>query len=147
MRYLTLLVAPLCVCAAAAEPEGDLKALQGTWVIGRATLAGRDHTDDFKGMKLTVGGEKYSVGFGAVNDNGTLKLDAAKQPPHIDLTTRPDGPFKGRTLPGIYELKGDTIVLCLNSEKPDRPTKFEAPEKSKLMLLTFKRDKRPVPKE
>jgi uncharacterized protein (TIGR03067 family) len=126
----------------AAEPEGDLKALQGTWVLESATLAGRDHTDDFKTMKLTVSGDKYTVGFGDIGESGTVKLDPDKTPKQIDLTTQPGGPFKGRALPGIYELKDGTVVLCLNSEMPDRPTKLDAPAKTKLMLFTFKRDKK-----
>jgi uncharacterized protein (TIGR03067 family) len=128
--------------APAAEPEGDLKALQGTWVIAEANLAGRDHLDDFKGMKLVVTGDKYAIDFGKNSEKGTIKLDAAKTPKQIDLTTRADGPFKGRDLPGIYELKGDRVVLCLNSEKPDRPAKFEAKEKTPIMLLTFAREKK-----
>ena len=128
--------------ALAAEPEGDLKALQGTWSITDAMLAGRDHIDDFKEMKLKVTGDKYEVGFGTVREKGTLKLDPAKKPKQIDLTTTKEGPFMGRNLPGIYELKGDTIVLCIEADKTERPTKFEAPEKTRLMLLTFKRDKK-----
>src|SRR5438270_9312222 len=101
----------------AAAPEGDLKALQGSWVLAEANLAGRDHLNDFKDMKLSVSGENYVIDFGKNSDKGTLKLDSAKKPKQIDLTTQKDGPFKGRNLPGIYELKGDTIVLCINSEK------------------------------
>ena len=128
--------------ALAEEPDGDLKAFQGTWVLSEATLAGRDHIDDFKGMKLKIDGDKYVVGFGEISEKGTIKLDSTKKPKQIDLTTPKEGAFKGRNLPGIYELKDDTVVLCLNSEMPDRPTKFEAPEKSKIMLLTFKREKK-----
>jgi uncharacterized protein (TIGR03067 family) len=128
--------------ALAAEPEGDLKVLQGAWVIAEANLAARDHIDDFKGMKLAVEGENYTISFGKNSDKGTLKLDATKKPKQIDLTTTKEGPFKGRNLPGIYELKDDTVVLCLNSEKQDRPTAFEAKEKTPMMLLTFKREKK-----
>jgi uncharacterized protein (TIGR03067 family) len=128
--------------ARADEPAGDLKAFQGTWVIREATLAARDHADDFKAMKLVVTGEKYTVTLGPVADSGTLTLDPAKTPKRIDLTTRKDGPFKGRNLPGIYELKDGALVLCLNSEKPDRPEAFDAPEKTPLMLLTFRREKK-----
>src|SRR5436305_9820099 len=74
--------------ALAAEPEGDLKALQGTWVLAEANLAGRDHLDDFKGIKLSVSGENYVIDFGKNSDKGTLKLDAAKKPKQIDLTTQ-----------------------------------------------------------
>ena len=132
----------LASVALAAEPEGDLKALQGTWSITDAMLAGRDHIDDFKEMKLKVNGDKYEVGFGMVWEKGTVKLDPTKKPKQIDLTTDKKGAFKGHTLPGIYELKDDTIVLCLEAEKTDRPTKFEAPEKTRIMLFTFKREKK-----
>ncbi|MDY3555738.1 TIGR03067 domain-containing protein [Gemmata sp. JC717] len=132
----------LATGALAAEPEGDLKALQGVWVIEDAKLGGRDHKDDFAGMKLTVTGEKYVIDFAENSDKGAVTLGETQKPKQIDLTTRKDGPFKGRTLPGVYELKGDTVMLCLNSEKPDRPTKFEAPAKTPLMLLTFKREKK-----
>ena len=132
----------LASAALAAEPEGDLKVLQGTWSITDAMLAGRDHIDDFKEMKLKVTGDQYEVGFGMVWEKGTLKLDSAKKPKQIDLTTTKEGTFKGRNLPGIYELKDDTIVLCIEADKTERPAKFEAPEKTRLMLLTFKRDKK-----
>lgn len=125
---------------AADEPAGDLKALQGTWNISAATLAARDHIDDFAGMKLVVKGTDYTITLPGNNDKGAIKLDASKSPKHIDLTTQKDGPFKGRNLAGIYKLDGDTVVLCLNSEKPERPAKFEAPAKTPLVLLTFKRD-------
>ncbi|AMV30271.1 hypothetical protein VT84_38115 [Gemmata sp. SH-PL17] len=135
----------LCVLLTSAfieEPKGDLKALQGTWLIEDAKLGGRDHKEDFKGMKLIVTDDKYVIDFGENSDKGTIKIDATQKPKHIDLTTREKGPFKGRTLPGLYELKDDTVVLCLNSEKPDRPTTFEAKAKTPLMLLTFKREKK-----
>jgi uncharacterized protein (TIGR03067 family) len=137
---LLLSSAALCV-----EPDADLKSFEGVWILEDAVLAARDHKEDFKGMKLTVTGEKYTIDFPGNPDNderGTLKIDSAKKPKQIDITTREKGPFKGRTLPGIYEFKGDLVVLCLNSEKPDRPTKFEAPAKSPLMLLTFKKQKK-----
>ena len=142
MRRTAAVFVLFASAALAAEPDADLKALQGTWLIEDANLGGRDHKADFAGMKLTVTGGKYVIDFADNSDTGEVTLDAGKKPPHLDLTTRKDGPFKGRTLPGIYELKADTVVLCLNSEKPDRPTKFEAPAKTPLMLLTFAREKK-----
>jgi uncharacterized protein (TIGR03067 family) len=137
-----LLVLGLVAATSGAETPVEFKPFQGVWVIEDATLGGRDHKDDFAGMKLTVTGENYVIDFLTNSDKGTIKLDATKSPKQIDLTTRKDGPFKGRTLPGIYEFKGDTVVLCLNSEKPDRPTAFESKVKTPIMLLTFKRDKK-----
>ena len=66
----------------------------------------------------------------------------SKSPKWIDVTTRKDGPFKGRTLPGVYKVTDDLLTLCLDSEAKARPTAFEAKEKTSVMLLTFKRDKK-----
>jgi uncharacterized protein (TIGR03067 family) len=128
--------------ALAADPKEALKALEGAWVLDEAVLAGRDHKDDFAGMKLTVTGDQYAIDFGPNSDKGTITVDPAKKPSRIDITTRKDGPFKGRTLPGVYELKGDKLILCCDSQAKDRPTAFEAKEKTTVMLLTFKRDKK-----
>ncbi|MCI0703040.1 MAG: TIGR03067 domain-containing protein [Planctomycetia bacterium] len=142
LRTALLALFLLSSVALSAEPDTDLKSFEGVWLLEDAILAARDHKEDFKGMKLTITGDKYVIDFGDNSDKGTLKIDSSKKPKQIDITTRKDGPFKGRTLPGIYEFKGDLVVLCLNSEKPDRPTKFEAPEKSPMMLLTFKKQKK-----
>ena len=128
--------------AVAADPPADLKAFGGKWALHAATLSGRDHLDDFAGMTLTVTGEKYAIEFGVNSDHGTITVDAAKSPKWIDITTRKDGPFKGRTLPGVYKFDGDLLVLCLDSEAKARPTAFEAKEKTSVMLLTYKRAKK-----
>jgi uncharacterized protein (TIGR03067 family) len=133
----------LSAVAADADADAELRALQGTWVIDKATLAGRVHDEDFAGMKLTVAGDKYVVDFGKNTDKGTLTLDAAKSPKRIDIKSA-EGPFKGKTLPGIYELKGDTLTLCLEADgkAEKRPEKFESPGMVRNMLLTFNREKK-----
>lgn len=132
----------LLTAALAAEPEGDAKAMQGTWLIETARLAGRDHTDDFAGMKLIISGDKYTVDFGKNTDTGTFTLDPKTNPKRIDITSA-EGPFKGKTLPGIYELKGDALVLCVDADgKAElRPKTFDAPDMSRNMLLRYKRGK------
>lgn len=127
----------------AADPLADLKPFQGKWVLSAATLGGRDHLSDFKGLALTVDGDKYTVTVGPNTDKGTITLEAAKDPKHITLaSSEKAGPFKGRTMPGIYEMKDGKLTLCLNSEKDDRPTKFDAPEKTPLMLFVFEQEKK-----
>jgi uncharacterized protein (TIGR03067 family) len=135
-----LLVAAL---APVADPPADLKPFQGKWVLASATLAGRDHLEDFQGLALTVDGDKYTVTVGPNTDKGTITVDAAKSPMWITLaSSEKAGPFKGRTMPGIYELKGEKLTVCLNSEADDRPAKFEAVEKTPLMLFVFERGKK-----
>jgi uncharacterized protein (TIGR03067 family) len=126
-----------------ADPPADLKAFQGKWVLVEATLGGRDHKGDFKGLALSIDGDKYSVSVGLNLDKGTITLDPAKTPKYITLaSSEKAGPFKGRTMPGIYEFKDDKLTVCLNTEKDDRPAKFDAPEMTPLMLLVFEREKK-----
>jgi uncharacterized protein (TIGR03067 family) len=142
MFAATLSVAALAL-SPAADPPADLKPFQGKWVLSAATLGGRDHMDDFKGLTLTVDGDKYTVTVGTNTDKGAITLDATKSPKHVTLaSSEKAGPFKGRIMPGIYEFKDDKLTVCLNSEKDDRPAKFEAPEKTPVMLFVFEREKK-----
>lgn len=129
--------------AALAADDPDHKDIQGTWVIESAMLAGRDHIDDFAGMKLILDGDKYTVDFGKNTDKGTFTLNTKITPKGIEIRSA-EGPFKGKTLPGIYELRGDTLVICVEGDgkAEKRPTKFEAPDTSRNMLLTYKRAKK-----
>ena len=137
-----LAAALAAVAVAAAPADADRAALRGTWVLEAATLEGRDHTDDFRGMKLVLDGDRYTLDFDTNTDKGTFALDPTKTPKRIDVRSAA-GPFKGKTLPGIYELKGDTLRLCLEGDgKADRrPAAFEAPGTTRNMLLTYRREK------
>jgi uncharacterized protein (TIGR03067 family) len=131
------------VLLTAADPSADLKPFQGKWVLSAATLSGRDHKEDFEGLTLTITDDKYTVTIGPNTDKGAITLDVSKTPKQITLaSSEKKGPFKGRTMPGIYEFNGDKLTVCLNSEKDDRPTKFDAPDKTPLMLLVFERGKK-----
>src|SRR5262245_55136629 len=140
-RTLACVVCALIAGRSTAD-DTDPKPLAGTWAIHAATLGGRDHLDDYKGMTLKVDGNKYVVGFGTVQDEGTLTLGSTKDDKTIDLKTKPGGLFKGRTMPGIYKIDGDKLTVCVTTETQDRPTKYEAPERSPIMLLTFVREKK-----
>lgn len=147
-RFATVLL--LAVPVSAADPPAELKPFQGKWVVKAATLAGRDHTDDFKALTLTVTGDKYEAAVNALKDTGTISVDATKSPKWMTLASaEKKGPFQGRTMPGIYEFKGGELTVCINSGKDegadaklDRPAKFDAPEKTPIMLITFAREKK-----
>ncbi len=143
IRYLALSLLAVLPAVSVAEPPADLKPFQGKWALSAATLGGRDHTDDYKGLTLTVTGDKYTVVVGPNTDAGTMTVDAKKSPKWLTLaSSEPKGPFKGRTMPGIYEFADGKLTVCLNSEKDDRPAKFDAPEKTPVMLFSFDREKK-----
>jgi uncharacterized protein (TIGR03067 family) len=128
--------------AAAADTDVEMKKLEGTWVIAGAELGGRDHLDDFAGMKLVVKGDQFTIEFAENSDRGTFTIDAAKTPNWIDIKTGSKGPFFGRTLHGIYKFDKERLILCCEADGKARPTAFEAKAKSRNMLLTYKRDKK-----
>jgi RNA polymerase sigma factor (sigma-70 family) len=66
------------------------------------------------------------------------KLDAAKDPKQIDLTT-PDG----KVMPAIYRMRFDTLELCFDDDGKTRPTEFASREGSRQGLWILKRVKSP----
>lgn len=147
MRAVVLLALLLAGSTPAADPHAEVKALAGVWRLQAATLDGRDHTEDFTGMTLTLTGTAYVIDFAENSDRGTFTLNPAKAPKWIDIRTGDKGPFKGLTLPGIYKLEGDQLTLCLHADGQTRPTEFTAPQKTRNMLLTYKREQKKQEKE
>src|SRR5439155_25322411 len=78
----------LVVSFSSAVWSGDAKdsdAIQGTWLPTSAELAGNPVPDEFrKAIKLVVKDSKYTVTFGKVTDQGSVKLDASAKPKAID---------------------------------------------------------------
>ena len=104
--------------------------LQGKWKLIEVEKAGESHkvkpktTEffqlEFKGNKVT------SIFDMSPSIKGTYKTDPAKKPRTIDFmpSTSDD---KGKTLLGIYEVKGGKLKLCVaEPEVKKRPTKFES---------------------
>lgn len=123
------------------DAEKDGKALEGTWLPVSAELSGRKFPDEvLKTMKLVVAGEKYTVTVGAQTDQGTVKLDAAQSPKAMDIKGT-EGPNKGKNIPAIYELKGETLRVCYNLGGDKRPAEFKTKEDTQLFLVTYRREK------
>jgi len=123
---------------AADEPAGDLKSLQGTWSMvsyideGAADPQFDKATQVFEGTNYRV--EKD----GKVIRKGEFRLDAGKSPKQIDLMPS-IGPYKGKTLSGIYELKGDGLHTCFPEPGEARPAKFTSDKGSGCSEVKYKR--------
>jgi uncharacterized protein (TIGR03067 family) len=68
-----------------------------------------------KNARLTFEGDKHTVKVGNPTFTGTHKLDPTKMAKTIDISDT-DGPLKGKTVLGIYELGGNE--LCLSRQGP-----------------------------
>jgi uncharacterized protein (TIGR03067 family) len=118
-------------------PKGLEKA-QGAWSLTSLTVEGKE-IKDAKG-KLTLKGDKYTFMSGPITNSGVYKADASKTPTTLDIVCT-EGPDKGKTLPAIFEVTGDTMKVCLNIKGKDRPTEFASKADSGLVLETWTKAK------
>jgi uncharacterized protein (TIGR03067 family) len=138
----------LLLNASAQEEKGKSKGLEelrGVWNAESLTIGGKKlGDDDLKQLKmqLVFTGDKYAERIGGkVNEEGTIKIDTSKKPATIDLDIQ-TGNDKGKLQVGIYEVKGDTMKLCLAFPgAKDRPTSFDSPDGSAVSFVILKRDK------
>src|SRR5947209_13487237 len=119
-------------------PKG-LEKLQGVWKLtalerrgAQMALDGLANRDRYT---LVVVGD----GFAFYTQGGTLKVDPAKQA--VDLINT-EGRYQGITVPGLYELKDDTLRIIMASPLAagERPTELKTGGVANQTLYTFARD-------
>ena len=75
-------------------------------------------------MLTIAGGKSHQTFGGAVNERGTIRVDASKKPMTIDLAIT-EGSDAGKTQLGIVEVTGDAIRGNLDTPGAgQRPTDF-----------------------
>jgi uncharacterized protein (TIGR03067 family) len=122
----------------AADDAADLKALQGRWTPVSVTHDGKE-------VPIGTGSAAFDGGMMTVTEGDSkktwkFKLDTGKTPHEIDILPQ-DGPDKGKTVRGIYELKGDALRLCFGRPDADRPTAFASKAGERAVLVEFERKK------
>ena len=90
-------------------------------------------------MKLTIKDDRYTV-MAEQKDEGTIKLDAGKTPKTIEIQGT-EGPNKGKTIPAIYKIDGDSLTICYNLAGKGFPTEFKCKPGTRLFLVEYKRAK------
>jgi uncharacterized protein (TIGR03067 family) len=149
MRMHALLVATALVLVAADDANDAAKKeqakLDGTWTVSELLYNGKDMVAaskaDFKftfknGQATIEGNAKVKKEYAKIN----FKLDPSYNPKLADMTVA-DGVQKGAVIEGIYELKDDEFKICAKVLGKERPTKFESPEGTSIVLMTLKREK------
>jgi uncharacterized protein (TIGR03067 family) len=141
------------------EAKQEKKKLQGTWVMVSGEMEGEKLSAEQvkKGPKVVlvfagdaVSLKKYARGEKAAPQvlfKGTFKLDPAQKPKTLDIIITEDineNLNKGKTVPGIYELDGDTLKWCAPEPGSigERPKEFVTKPEAKHMLSVLKREKR-----
>ena len=123
------------------DADKEKEKLQGAWQPVSAIEKGKEQSkEELKNRKITFKGDQITVKHGDKVHDVTFKLDPGKKPKEIDVTGK-DDEGKERMMKGIYELKRDTLKVCMDMEGGDRPSKFESPEGSNLIFVTLERIK------
>ena len=133
-----------CFIAVAALHAGDdqkksLEKLQGEWKADKATIGGKDILENVQKQKFVFKDKTITVHEDdkATDNVSKFEIDLSAKPPIIDVETK-----DGDKLEGIFELKADSLKICISLQKGNRPTEFISPADSMTVLIELKRVKK-----
>lgn len=117
--------------------RSDHVAIQGEWRVIFAEDSGRTGPPEaLRDIRLLITQDQLSMEVAGRKNVSAYQIDPSTTPKSIDFTT------DGRTKPGIYDLQGDTLRICMSEDREERPTAFDSqPDSANDLVLTFKRVK------
>ncbi len=122
--------------------DEELGRLQGVWNIIFLEVDGMTPAPNvYAGSTIVVEGNRFTTrAMGAVY-GGTIELNPEVVPNEFRMKFT-EGPEKGNTNNGIYELEGDRWKFCLNIKGGPAPTEFATGPGSGRALETLNRERR-----
>jgi len=117
----------------------DLDKLQGTWVLVSMETEGHDvAAEDFKDWTAVYEQNHLTLKAGdRVRRRGIVTLDPGRKPKAMN-TWDQDGPYDDQTVPGIYELNGDTLKVCFARPGQERPKEFTTKSGTAFLVCVYK---------
>ncbi|MFZ4619322.1 MAG: TIGR03067 domain-containing protein [Bacteroidota bacterium] len=113
--------------------------IDGNWQAVEAQLGGNQIDEEFLSViTLSIAKDQCEIHIGGNADKGTLKFIPHVVPMAFDFTSV-EGPNKGKTYKSIYKLTGGYLIICFNTEGPDRPKTFLSTAENHLHLVRYKR--------
>jgi uncharacterized protein (TIGR03067 family) len=120
----------------------EMAKFQGTWTFESIEVEGEKvPADNLKGSKMIIKDDTFTVTAGDGTHKGTFKIDPTKKLKEIDVTFT-EGPEKGTTMLGIYEIEDDTYRPCFKMTGKERPTEFTGKKGSGQGLEVLKKEKK-----
>lgn len=122
--------------------QDDMAQLAGIWTLEAMEVDGHKATDDqMRGWLLVIEGDQYNPGLGQLSVEYTYRVDPSRRPKAIDLIPH-EGPYRGRTLRGVYSVHNDRLMICrVRFPEGERPAGFGTRPDSGLASSTWKRRK------
>jgi uncharacterized protein (TIGR03067 family) len=142
MNVLSILLAVFWL-AGADPPRSDLDELQGTWHLAAMETEGHDVlAEDIKDQTASYEGNRLTLRAGdRIRRRGIITLEPRRKPKAIN-TWDQDGPYEDQTVPGIYELSGETLKLAFARPGQERPKEFTTKSGTAFLVCVYKRQKR-----
>ena len=145
-QLITLLSATFALVGAAADKNADAKSgaypQDGVWKPISAVNAGsKVPKPALNAISLRISGTNYEVSVMGEKrpDRGTHALDERTTPKRITITST-NGPNKGSTFLGIYEVKdANSLLVCYDLTGTAFPAKFESTAENGLYLAEYRR--------
>jgi len=130
----TLLTVAVVVAAPVGKEKVEPAKIEGEWVVEKYIQGGKVNEKRtgmhfaFVDGKVMVKEEGADIGY---------TVDPKKSPATIDLITGKEN------ILGIYKIEGDILTICFpKGGTTERPTKFESPDESPVVLMTLKLEKK-----
>ncbi|MFO0908974.1 MAG: TIGR03067 domain-containing protein [Isosphaeraceae bacterium] len=123
--------------------KAEQKKLEGRWFYVEIVHEGRAlPSTEFINNRLEFRGDQFISEDSKDNFHGTYTIDPTARPKTIDMTFR-EGPARGKTYLGIYELVDDTCKFCLALPGLPRPSEFKSRLESGSGIRFSKRSNEP----
>jgi uncharacterized protein (TIGR03067 family) len=143
---ITILTAALAPLVDAADEKtvanSNADPQDGIWKPAAAVMAGAKlPRPALDAITLKVSGANYEVAVRGekVPDRGTRTLDESTNPKRITITST-DGPNRGKTFLGIYEMiDADSMRVCYDLSGTAFPAKFESTAETGHYLVEYRR--------
>jgi uncharacterized protein (TIGR03067 family) len=150
---ITLLSATFALVGTAADksaaPQPDAYPRDGVWKPISAVLAGsKVPKPALNAISLRISGTNYEVSVMGERqpDRGRHALDESTTPKRITITST-NGPNKGKTFLGIYEVKDtNSFRVCYDLSGTAFPAKFESSSETGYYLAEYRRSDDKAPK-
>jgi len=114
----------------------ELRNIEGTWTLIAAEFNERTIPEkEIAGTKLVISADKIVfVENGKKELTGRIVLRPDQSPKWLDVRVG-SGVNEGQWSLGIYQLKGDTMMLCQRAPMRARPREFSSKEMTSLLVL------------
>jgi uncharacterized protein (TIGR03067 family) len=119
----------------------ELAKFEGTWTFASMVYEGQEiPAAGLAESSMICKGNEYTTKNRQGTTRGTFQVDPTVSPKTIDVTMT-DGPLKGTTFLGIYELSADTYHSSMGLPGKPRPTDFKSKAGSGNGVQVMKKEK------